>query len=93
MQLAPEIISAVHFFHHDLTLGGRLNTFSCIFCRNVLIYYSPEEQTQLLQKILDSLEPMGFLVLGHVEDLRFSPLKKHFKLVHKGYPIYQKVTF
>lgn len=92
LQLVDEIHSSVNFFQHDIQTEASINTFSCIFCRNVLIYYSPREKVNILKTILESLEPMGFLILGHVEDLRFSPLNKHVKLLFKGLPIYQKVT-
>lgn len=92
LQLMPEINSSVNFFQHDIQAEASINSFSCIFCRNVLIYYSPQEKVKILKKILESLEPMGFLILGHVEDLRFSPLNKYLKPLAKNLPIYQKVS-
>lgn len=92
LQLKSPIHTSVNFFQHDVCAEASINTFSCIFCKNVLIYYSPEEKVKILRKILESLEPMGFLILGHIEDLRFSPLNKYLKRLDKNLPIYQKVT-
>lgn len=93
LELKASIRKKLNFFRHDIIQGASPNTFSCIFCRNVLFYYPPEKQLQILEKLLDSLSPMGFLVLGRVEDLRFSPLKKHLRILRKDYSIYQKTTF
>lgn len=93
LELKADILQKLNFFRHDIIQGASPNTFSCIFCRNVLFYYPPEKQLQILEKLLDSLSPMGFLVLGRVEDLRFSPLKKHLKILRKAYSIYQKTSF
>lgn len=93
LELNESILPKLNFFRHDILQGASPNTFSCIFCRNVLFYYPPEKQVQILEKLLDSLSPMGFLVLGRVEDLRFSPLKKHLRILRKGYSIYQKTSF
>ena len=93
LELKTSILQKLNFFRHDILQGASPNTFSCIFCRNVLFYYPPEKQLQILEKLLDSLSPMGFLVLGRVEDLRFSPLKKHLRILRKDYSIYQKTSF
>ena len=93
LELNEFILPKLNFFRHDILQGASPNTFSCIFCRNVLFYYPPEKQVRILKKLLDSLSPMGFLILGRVEDLRFSPLKKHLKILRKGYSIYQKTSF
>lgn len=40
-----------------------------IVCRNVLIYFSIEHQTTLLQRFAAANRPGGYLVLGRVERL------------------------
>ncbi|MEM6800617.1 MAG: CheR family methyltransferase [Bacteroidota bacterium] len=90
MQIKNPFLDVVEFCQHDLLLEEQTNAFACIFCRNVLIYYSEEEKVHILQKLLDCLIPTGFLILGHVEDIRFLPSTKHLKTLEKGYSIYQK---
>ena len=41
----------------------------CIFCRNVMIYFSRETQEELALKFYRTLKPGGFLVIGHSESL------------------------
>jgi chemotaxis protein methyltransferase CheR len=43
--------------------------FDVIFCRNVVIYFEPEDQARLWKKFASVLEPDGWLFLGHSERL------------------------
>jgi chemotaxis protein methyltransferase CheR len=49
----------------QLPLGG----FDIIFCRNVLIYFSEKNKINIINKIVNSLVPGGFLFLGASEPL------------------------
>ncbi len=42
--------------------------FDLVFCRNVLIYFSPQARQQVVQRLArQHLEPDGLLLLGHAE--------------------------
>ena len=56
-----------------------LGKFDIVFCRNVLIYFSPEVKQQILQKIAASLQDGGILFLGASESL--SGLTDKFTMV------------
>lgn len=45
------------------------NGFDIIFCRNVMIYFPPEMQQSLLNKLYRALVPGGLLFIGHSESL------------------------
>src|SRR5205085_5667452 len=45
-------------------------TYDVIFCRNVLMYFAPEQMSAVIERIAQSLVPGGFLFLGHAETLR-----------------------
>jgi len=54
----------------DLNLFGSyslLGKFDIIFCRNVLIYFSSESKTDLLNRMAQVLNPGGYLILGGSE--------------------------
>ena len=55
-------------------------TYDVIFCRNVLMYFSPEHMRRTVASIAHALAPGGFLFLGHAETLR--GLSDHFHLRH-----------
>lgn len=70
----PEIRKRIHFSFYDLLdkksyvpnnsiFGG----FDIVFCRNVLIYFNPEYQKIIFDKIYKSLNSNGLLVLGDAE--------------------------
>ncbi len=43
--------------------------FPAIFCRNVMIYFDRATQREVLRRIVDCLEPGGYLFVGHAESL------------------------
>jgi chemotaxis protein methyltransferase CheR len=43
--------------------------FDVIFCRNVIIYFDRSTQQRLLERLSAYLEPSGYLVMGHSENL------------------------
>ena len=40
-----------------------------VFCRNVLIYFDRETQARVLQRVIGSMRPGGYLFVGHSEGL------------------------
>lgn len=46
-----------------------LGKFDIIFCRNVLIYFSPDMKSQVLNQMAGCLNPGGYLLLGASESL------------------------
>jgi chemotaxis protein methyltransferase CheR len=46
-----------------------LGSFDIVFCRNVLIYFSPQNKQKILQQIAATLVPNGSLLLGASESV------------------------
>jgi chemotaxis protein methyltransferase CheR len=73
--IKEEVKRLVQFQHMNLasTSWDRLETefkeLDAVFCRNVLIYFSPEAAAGMVQRIAGTLKPMGQLFLGHAESL------------------------
>ena len=61
---------------NSYSLMGR---FDIVFCRNVLIYFSPEIKAQIISQIHGTLNENGFLFLGASESL--SGLNENFNMV------------
>ncbi len=62
-----------------------LGKFDVILCRNVAIYFTLEDRKKLFNKIADSLEPDGYLIIGSTESLtaicpQFIP-KRHLRSI------------
>ncbi|MDD1783296.1 protein-glutamate O-methyltransferase [Enterovibrio sp. ZSDZ35] len=67
---------------------GLLGKFDIIFCRNVLIYFSPEMKSQVLNQMAGSLNPGGYLLLGASESLtgltdRFEMIRCNPGIIYK----------
>ncbi len=56
---------------HNLVSDRSFNEFQLIFCRNVLIYFDKILQDHVIGLLDDSLEKLGYLVLGSKENIRF----------------------
>ena len=46
---------------------GWLDDLDVVFCRNVLIYFDQKTKSSVLEKIAETLQPDGVVMLGHAE--------------------------
>lgn len=76
---------------HNLVSDRSFNEFQLILCRNVLIYFDKELQDKVLTLFDDSLEKLGFLVLGSKENIRFSKLAKKYEQIDLKEKIWRKM--
>lgn len=67
------------------------NEFHVILCRNVLIYFSPQLQSQVHRLFYESLSDKGFLCLGDKETLRFEEVISNYREFIGNERIYQKI--
>jgi chemotaxis protein methyltransferase CheR len=69
-QLRPEVRGLVEFAHANL-VEGRLpaGPFQVVFCRNVMIYFDKPTQERVVNRLAASIEPGGYLFVGHAESL------------------------
>ena len=56
-----------------------MGKFDIVFCRNVLIYFSPEIKSQIISQIHDTLNDDGYLFLGASESM--SGLNESFNMI------------
>ena len=71
MKAGPELREIVRFARVNLVgdawPGGP--PFDLVFCRNVLIYFERQSKTAVVERLLERLDPRGYLFLGHAESL------------------------
>lgn len=71
--LDEAVRGAVAFEHRNLIDDPALwapASHDVVFCRHVIMYFTPEVQRAVVERIADSLRPGGYLFLGHAETLR-----------------------
>jgi chemotaxis protein methyltransferase CheR len=59
----------VTFAQMNLAQMVYMGRFDCIFCMNVLIYFSDELRANLIRRFSEYLESDGYLFLGHAESV------------------------
>jgi len=74
-QVKPRTRKMISFAQMNLAEHLYVGKLDCIFCMNVLMYFSEERRLAILRRFYDSLEPGGFFVLGHSETLSNLPMK------------------
>jgi chemotaxis protein methyltransferase CheR len=91
--LAPEVRSMVTFeernFIEDDLLIWPPETYDVIFCRNVIMYFTPEVMRHIVRRVSQALLPGGFFFLGHAETLRGLSQEFHLCHTHESF-YYQK---
>jgi chemotaxis protein methyltransferase CheR len=81
-QVRPRIRKMISFAQMNLIEPVYVGKLDCIFCMNVLMYFSAERRRAILQRFYDALEPGGYFLLGHSETL--SNLEMKFESVVRG---------
>lgn len=88
-EVKPAIRNRVSFVVMNLVQSLYLGRMDCIFCMNVLIYFSDDRREQLIRSFYESLQPGGYLMLGHSETLG-SVSKKFERIVYGDFMLYRK---
>jgi len=74
-QVKPRLRKMVSFAQINLASAVYVGRMDMIFCMNVLIYFTEERRRALVQRFYDTLEPGGYLFLGHSESISKMPVK------------------
>jgi chemotaxis protein methyltransferase CheR len=90
-QVKPRLRKMVNFVQMNLASAVYVGRMDLIFCMNVLIYFSEERRRSLVQRFYDSLEPGGYLFLGHSESISKMTVKFQAIVLHDCI-LYRKPT-
>jgi len=81
-----DLLDKKHLVPPDSIFGG----FDIVICRNVLIYFNPDYQQIIFNKLSKSLNPNGYLILGESE-VPVDGFKHKFRRENKCCKIYRKI--
>lgn len=68
-RVKPKLRNMITFAQMNLAQMVYMGRFDCIFCMNVLIYFSDDLRANLIRRFHEYLEPDGYLFLGHAESV------------------------
>jgi two-component system, chemotaxis family, CheB/CheR fusion protein len=85
-RISKTLRQLITFGQHDLSQNGPFPRINLILCRNVLIYFSPRLQNEVLDHFSFSLNSDGYLFLGKAESIRATI--PQYELVNKTYKVY-----
>jgi chemotaxis protein methyltransferase CheR len=71
----PRIRRMISFAQMNLVEPMYVGKMDCIFCMNVLMYFTDQRRLGILRGFYEALEPGGYLLLGHSETLTNTPVK------------------
>lgn len=63
----------------------RPEQYDVIFCRNLLMYLTPDVASALVRRMTDALAPGGFLFLGHTDSLGGDPAGLELRHSHQSF--------
>ncbi len=88
VRIKPEVAELIEFSQLNLMEPWPFDEpFDVIFCRNVIIYFDLPTQARLVDRFAGSLDPNGYLFIGHSETL--NKVSDRFELL--GKTIYRRV--
>lgn len=70
LRVRPDLAALVHFERANLVDGFAPRHCDLVWCRNVLIYFTPPARRIAIQRLIAATNPGGFLFVGYSESLR-----------------------
>ena len=68
--IAPELRRHTRFMQVNLNESlPNIGKCNVIFLRNVMIYFDAETKRQVVERLVQKLQPRGYLIIGHSESL------------------------
>lgn len=77
-QVVKEVRDKVEFMRHNIMTAEEYPPADLILCRNVMIYFTREEQERILSRFAQALPERGALVLGRSETMTGN-IRRYFK--------------
>ena len=74
-QVRQRLRKMITFTQMNLASAVYVGRMDVIFCMNVLIYFAEERRRALVRRFYETLEPGGYLFLGHSESISKMPVK------------------
>jgi len=95
VQVDDRVRRVVRFIEHNLTdeqhTIWHVDQYDVVFCRNVLMYLTPQVARSVVARTTKALAPGGYLFLGHTDTLGGAPTGLDVRHTHNAF-YYQRTT-
>jgi chemotaxis protein methyltransferase CheR len=87
----PMLIKDVNFIKDDIIFSKAPQNVKLILFRNVMIYYNPSLQSQILKTIYNSLSATGSLIIGLKESIKPANVSSpEFEVINSNEGVYKR---
>ena len=70
VRVRPELAALVRFERANLVDGASPKGCELVWCRNVLIYFTPDARRRAIERLVAATAPGGYIFVGYSESLR-----------------------
>ncbi len=93
VKVCADLMNTVTFHHYNMLREPPpfKGDFDAIFCRNVMIYFSEQDNHELFKLFYSALKPDSYLLIGHSETMQSEFIQGHKGFKALGGSVYQKV--
>jgi chemotaxis protein methyltransferase CheR len=70
LRIRPELTALVRFERANLVDGNTPRACDIVWCRNVLIYFTPEARRRAVERLIAATNVGGYIFVGYSESLR-----------------------
>lgn len=91
LQFDPKLLESAEFKTFNLVNDSQYKKFDLILCRNVLIYFTKDQQAQVIDLLSSSINGKGYLVLGAQESISWHKNVDSFFSISNDFKIFKKM--
>ena len=89
--MGPMLRKATFFKQRDIAIGSRNHRFELIVCDHVLQYFSAEVQMTMVEKLVQAMQPNGFIYASTPTRATRQAIVTQFGLTKIGFNLYRKL--
>ena len=91
LQFDKNLLANAEFRNFNLVKDSQYKKFDLILCRNVLIYFTKDQQAKVIDLLSDSIDGKGYLVLGAQESISWHKNTDAFFSISNDFKIFKKM--
>lgn len=91
LQFDKSLLANAEYRNFNLVKDKQIKRFDLILCRNVLIYFTKDQQARVIDMLSESIDGKGYLVLGAQESISWHKNVDSFFSISNDFKIFKKM--